>query len=493
MSSLRDNNTWELVQLPPHRKAIGSKWIFKRKADEDGNLVRYKARLVAQGFSQKFGTDYDLVFAPVVKQITFRTMLVLASRRKMLTKHVDIKTAYLHGVLKEEIFMRQPPGYESGKPNEVCLLRRSIYGLKQAARVWNTKIDEVLKTMGFIQSTADPCLYIRKKANKFLFVLVYVDDVIVICNTEEEFAKVIHVLKLNFTISTMGNLKFFLGIRIRLDDGRYCIDQQAYLERVLERFGMRDAKPSKYPMDPGFLKRKEEIGTRLDSPIAYQSLIGALLYAAVTSRPDISIATAILGRRAQNPSEMDWNEAMRVLRYLKGTLNNVLYLGGSEQKLECFVDADWAGDERDRKSNSGFVFKFGGGIIGWGCHKQKCVALSSTEAEYVSLAECLQEVKWILKLMADVGEQLIGPVLVNEDNQSCIALTKGDRADRKAKHIDTKFNFVKDMVRDGIVQLQYCPTEHMQADLLTKPLQAVKLRQHREAIGIKPFSVEEEC
>lgn len=291
----------------------------------------------------------------------------------------------------------------------------------------------------------------------------------------------------------MGNLRFFLGIRIRLDDGRYCIDQQAYLERVLERFGMRDAKPSKYPMDPGFLKRKEEIDTRLDSPIAYQSLIGALLYAAVTSRPDISIATAILGRRVQHPSETDWNEAKRVLRYLKGTLNHVLYLGGSDQKLECFVDADWAGDESDRKSNSGFVFKFGGGLIGWGCHKQKCVALSSTEAEYVSLAECLQEVKWILKLMADVGEQLVGPVLVHEDNQSCIALTKGDRAERKAKHIDTKFNFVKDMVRDGIVQLQYCATEQMQADLLTKPLQAVKLRQHREAIGIKPFSVEEEC
>uniref|UniRef100_A0AAG5DHX2 Uncharacterized protein n=1 Tax=Anopheles atroparvus TaxID=41427 RepID=A0AAG5DHX2_ANOAO len=493
MQSHRDNSTWELVELPPHRKAIGSKWIFKRKADEDGNIVRYKARLVAQGFTQKFGTDYDLVFAPVVKQITFRTMLVLASRRKMLTKHVDIKTAYLHGVLTEEIFMRQPPGYESGRPNEVCLLRRSIYGLKQAARVWNTKIDDVLKTMGFIQSTADPCLYTRKKANQFLFVLVYVDDVIVICNTEEEFAEVIHVLKLNFTISVMGNLRFFLGIRIRLDDGLYCIDQQAYLERVLERFGMLDAKPSKYPMDPGFLKRKEEIDTRLDSPIAYQSLIGALLYAAVTSRPDISIATAILGRRVQHPSETDWNEARRVLRYLKGTLNHVLYLGGSDQKLECFVDADWAGDESDRKSNSGFVFKFGGGLIGWGCHKQKCVALSSTEAEYVSLAECLQEVKWILKLMADVGEQLVGPVLVHEDNQSCIALTKGDRAERKAKHIDTKFNFVKDMVRDGIVQLQYCATENMQADLLTKPLQAVKLRQHREAIGIKPFSVEEEC
>lgn len=448
---------------------------------------------MAQGFCQKYGTDYDLVFAPVVKQITFRTMLVIASKRKMLTKHVDIKTAYLHGKLQEEIFMRQPPGYESGNPNEVCRLRRSIYGLKQAARVWNMKIDEVLKRMGFYQSKADPCLYIRQKSGKSIFVLIYVDDVIVICYTEEEFAEIVQVLKQNFTISVMGNLRFFLGIRIRYDDGRYCIDQQAYLERVLDRFGMQDAKPSKYPMDPGFLKQKEESSRQLSSPTAYQSLIGALLYVAVTTRPDISIATSILGRRVKAPSEADWNEAKRVLRYLKGTLDKVLCLGCDAQELECFVDADWAGDTSDRKSNSGFVFKFGNGLIGWGCHKQKCVALSSTEAEYVALAECLQEIKWIQKLMTDIGEQLVFPIPVHEDNQSCIVLTRGDRAERKAKHIDTKYNFIKDMVRDGIVQLIYCPTEQMEADLLTKPLQAVKLRQLREVIGIKSFNVEEEC
>lgn len=493
MQAHLDNGTWDIVELPPGRKAIGSKWIYKCKADEDGNLVRFKARLVAQGFCQKYGTDYDLVFAPVVKQFTFRTMLVVACKRKMLTKHIDVKTAYLHGQLQEEIFMRQPPGYESGEPKEVCRLRRSIYGLKQAARVWNAKIDEVLKRMGFNQSTADPCLYIRRRAGKSIFVLIYVDDVIVICYTEEEFAEVAQALKQNFTISVMGNLRFFLGIRVRLNDGRYCIDQQAYLERILERFGMQNAKPSKHPMDPGFLKQKEENGKKLDSPAAYQSLIGALLYVAVTTRPDISIATSILGRRVKEPSEADWTEAKRVLRYLKGTLDKVLYLGGDGQKLECFVDADWAGDASDRKSNSGFVFKFGDGLIGWGCHKQKCVALSSTEAEYVALAECLQEIKWIQKLMADVGQQLVLPIVVHEDNQSCIALTREDRTERKAKHIDTKYNFVKDMVRDGTVQLQYCPTEQMEADLLTKPLQAVKLRQLRRAIGITSFNVEEEC
>ncbi|XP_062539240.1 uncharacterized protein LOC134207551 [Armigeres subalbatus] len=270
--------------------------------------------------------------------------------------------------------------------------------------------------MGFYQSMADPCLYIRQKDGKSIFVLIYVDDVIVICFTEEEFAEVIEVMKQNFTISVMNNLRFFLGIRVRMVDGRYCLDQQAYLERVLERFGMQDAKPSKYPIDPGFLKQKEESSRKLDSPKAYQSLIGALLYVAATTRTDVSIATSILGRRVTKPTEADWVEAKRVLRYLKGTLDKVLYLGGDGQKLECFVDADWAGDASDRKSNSEFVFKYGDGLIGWGCHKQKCVALSSTEAEYVALAECMQEVKWIQKLMLDVDEQLVLPILVKEDN-----------------------------------------------------------------------------
>lgn len=491
--SHQENCTWELAELPPHRKPIGCKWVYKCKSDQNGNLVRYKARLVAQGFCQKFGTDYDQVFAPVVQQITFRTMLTIASRRKMLAKQIDIKTAYLYGQLQEELYMRQPPGYESEDRKLVCRLKRSLYGLKQAAHVWNKRIDEVLKLMGFHQSKADPCLYIREESGKYVFILIYVDDVIVICTTEDEFEDVVKSLNSEFKITVMGNLTFFLGIQIRLENGQYRINQKAYLNRVLERFRMQDAKMSKIPMDPGFFKQTEENINRLQTAEHYQSLVGALLYAAVISRPDISIATSILGRRVTAPTEADWNEAKRVLRYLKGTIDTELCLGYDDRNLECFVDADWAGDVSDRKSTSGYLFKFGGGTIGWGCHKQKCVALSSTEAEYIALAECLQQVQWIRKLMLDIGEVLDFPIVVQEDNQSCIALTFGERTEKKTKHIDTKYNYIKDMVREGTVRLQYCPTEHMQADLLTKPLQATKLRQLREAIGIRPFNVEKEC
>lgn len=232
----------------------------------------------------------------------------------------------------------------------------------------------------------------------------------------------------------------------------------------------------------------------LDSAEQYQSIIGALLYIAVNTRPDIAIATSILGRRVSSPTTNDLIEAKRVLRYLKSTIEVGLHLGGAEKlKLECYVDADWAGEAGDRKSNTGYLFKYGGGVVGWGCRKQTSITLSSTEAEYVALAECLQELKWLLRLLNNLGQPAALPVIVNEDNQSCIALTTADRTTRKSKHIDTKYCFIKEMVKAGVVLMQYCPSGQMEADLLTKPLGAVRLRQLREAINIKSIDVEKEC
>lgn len=219
-----------------------------------------------------------------------------------------------------------------------------------------------------------------------------------------------------------------------------------------------------------------------------------MLYSKEPHCPDISIATSILGRRVTAATTADWTEGKKVLRYLKGTLDYELHLGGGNHlKFECYVDADWAGEASDRKSNTGFIFKLGGGLVGWGCRKQTAVALSSTEAEYVALAECLQELTWLRKLMADLAEPLPVPLVVYEDNQSCIALTAADRTTRKSKHIDTKFCFVKDLVKEGVVTIKYCPTDQMEADLLTKPLGANKLQQLRTAIGVKCVDVEEEC
>lgn len=218
----------------------------------------------------------------------------------------------------------------------------------------------------------------------------------------------------------------------------------------------------------------------------YASLIGSLLYVAVNTRPDIAVSVSILGRSVSAPTHADWNEAKRILRYLKLTMDHELVLGEDESDLEIYVDADWANDAKSRKSNSGYLFLFGGGPICWGSRKQTCVALSSTEAEFVALAESCQELQWIDRLLTDFSVKTIKPILIHEDNQSCIKQMESGRATNRSKHVDTKYHFVYQLMADGVIRMQYCSTEHMIVDMLTKPLTNVKLTRFREAAGVYP-------
>lgn len=491
-ASLQENSTWEIVSKPDNQKPIGCKWIFKKKLNESGQVIRYKARLVAQGYSQKFGVDYDEVFAPVAKHTTLRTLLTVAARRTLQVKHIDVKSAYLHGELTETIYMKQPKGYHTGSQEDVCLLKRSIYGLKQAGRIWNRKITEKFKQLGYEQSEADPCLYIRNVEGVMSFILLYVDDMLVVCPNNDEYERVERYLSHHFSITCLGEVSNYLGIQVeKTSSGSFILNQSAYIRNITNRFNMSDAKPSKIPMDPGYPNMQQMEEERMPKSEHYLSLVGALLYIAVCTRPDIAIAASILGRKVSQPTEADWNEAKRTLRYLSSTADLKLHLGGTGD-LEGFVDADWAGDKVDRKSNSGFIFKLGSGTISWSARKQQCVSLSSTEAEYVALSEASQELLWLLKLMHDIGEDVDKPVVIHEDNQSCIAMLSSTTGSRRTKHIDTRYNFVKELVSTGIIQVHYCPTESMVADILTKPLAKVKQELFRSLIGLKFYDVEEE-
>jgi hypothetical protein len=484
--ALQSNNTWELTKLPDGKKTIGCKWIFKQKRDEAGNVIKYKARLVALGCCQKYGNGYDEVFAPVVKQVTFRTMLSVANEKKMLVKHIDVKTAYLYGELEEEIFMKQPLGYI--KDNFlVCKLKRSIYGLKQAAKIWNSKLDSVLNTFGFIKSVADPCLYTKSISGKLIFLLIYVDDIVLSCYNESQFIEIVKYLSQHFKLTVIGDLKFFLGIQIEKINDCFALNQKQFIQKMIQRFGIKDSKTSKIPMDPGFIQQKEE-NDCFENPEIYQSLIGSLLYTAVNTRPDISISVSILGRRVVNPSNADWAEAKRILKYLKSTIDIKLILKPSNNYLKCFVDADWANDSTDRKSNTGFLCMLGESLITWCSRKQQCVSLSSTEAEFIALAECCQEVLWIEKLTRSFGINLKIPIEINEDNQSCIKVAENSIFERKSKHIETKYCFVKDLVRNKKIKLLYCPTESMIADIMTKPLHSTKIMKFRDLMGLKDLS-----
>lgn len=489
IKSLAKNGTWNLCELPSGRTAIGSKWVYKAKTDAAGEICRYKARLVAQGFSQKYGIDYDQVFAPVVRQTTFRILLSIASVEGLCVKHLDAKTAFLNGKLKELIYMRQPPGYEDGdKPNLVCQLKKSLYGLKQAARSWNEEINDILIGIGFHQSNADACLYSKHESDGWVYLLIYVDDMIIAAKSNVSIDRIRMAMQKKVDIQDLGNIKHYLGMGITKDSGGiYHLCQATYINQVMREFGLQDAKVSSVPISVGYGKDLSDADSGLLlSNSKYQQLLGCLLYISVNTRPDIAAAVAILAQRTCRPRQEDWNELKRVLRYLKGTVKMKLALAGNNKTSMLFgyADANWAEDKSDRKSNSGFVFIYNGGIISWMCRKQTCVALSSTEAEFVALSEACQEAIWIRKVLLDLNQAVKSPTLIYEDNQSCLKLISGEKLSNRTKHIDTKKHFVRSHVDNGNIECKYCQTEEMVADLLTKPLSGPRVEKLRKMCGL---------
>lgn len=475
IESHKTNGTWELVDLPAGKKAIGGKWVFKAKTGADGELQRYKARYVAQGFSQKYGEDYDEVFAPVVLHSTFRTLLSVAAKRKLAVHHLDAKTAFLNGKLTETIYMRQPPGFEC-EGSKVCLLKKSIYGLKQAAKSWNDALHEVLEAADFRQSYNDPCLYSKKINDGYCYVIVYVDDLIVASSTTEQMMQIENIFKPHFRMQNLGPIRHYLGMEVTQDgEGNFELNQSAYIMKIASDFGLRDAKAARTPMEVCY--GKSDTSQQLDNNTKYRQLIGRLLYLSVNTRPDISASVSILAQRVSNPSNEDWNQLKRVVRYLKSTHQLKLKLSMVQSdKLALFgyADATWADDRFERKSNSGRIIYFNGGTISWACNKQSMVASSSCEAEFISLCEASKEVKWLRQLLVEMHEPIESHTTIYEDNQSCIVLVRDHKFSYKTKHIDTRYKMIRDLVKKGIIDCEYCPTEEMVADLLTKPLSSIK-------------------
>nr|QHA33696.1 Gag-Pol polyprotein [Atrato Retro-like virus] len=487
INSHMKNGTWELTHLPPGKKAVGCRWVFKEKTNEKGEVIRHKARIVAQGHVQKYGIDYDEVFAPVTRHLTLRTLLTIAGRDNLVLKQLDIKTAYLYGDIEEEVYMKQPPGYViSGKESHVCRLRRSIYGLKQSARCWNKKLSGVLQKMGFTANSADPCLFIRIGNNRKVYLLVYVDDILIGSADEKEIKRIYEELQGHFEISWLGDPKYFLGLEITKDkESVYHLSAKTSIQKLIESVGMKDAKPTKTPMDTGYVKDTEK-GKELEDISKYRSVVGSLMYVATTARPDIAASVSVLGRCFEKPTEKDWVAAKRVIRYLIGTVNWSLRLGGDrDYTLEAFSDSDWAGDHTTRKSTTGYILFYGGGAIAWTSRRQNCVTLSSMEAEYIALGETCQEVIWTRRLLEDMGEIQKSPTLIQEDNQGCLKFITSERISKRSKHIDTKACFVRDLVEKKIIKLNYCPTEDMRADILTKALGTVKHNHFSTVIGLR--------
>lgn len=481
LDSLKETESYELTDLPPNKTAIGCKWVFKRKIEKGS--TRYKARLVAQGFSQKYGEDYDEVFAPVARSPTIRLLLSMAGKRNLIIKQFDVKTAFLNGDLEEEIYMRQPTGFKTG--DKVFRLRKSLYGLKQAARSWNTKLDKSLVKVGFKQSEADDCLYIKHVGKERIFIVCHVDDMIFAATNHKLIDQTFNQLSEDFALKDLGHVQEFLGVEIYKSRNGYSINQSKYISKIAAELNVANAKPQKYPIDPGYYALKSD--ELLPSNNEFRKIIGMLLYISTNTRPDIAASVCILAQRVEKPRSIDLSEALRIVKYLNGTKEHRLNLNcaNKPQHLLAYSDANFAECKIEMKSNSGLICFVNGGPIVWRCRKQTNVALSTTEAEYYAITEAAKEVLWLQTLLNDFEAKVDDPTIILNDNQSTIAmLTNGDFMQR-TKYIGVKYHFIRDWIRKGVIDVRYCPTEHNIADLLTKPLPGVRIEKLRTAAGLE--------
>lgn len=486
LNALTKMETWVNATLPKDRKPISARWIFTRKRNGQGKVIRYKARLVARGYSQREGIDYTETFAFVVRYESVRTLLAVAAINNMKIGQFDIKTAFLNGELEEDIYMELPEG--TGEEGRIVKLQRSLYGLKQSPRRWNKRFREFLKKFEFITSEADNYVYCGTINNEDVLLALYVDDGLLFAKSDLAINKVLEYLQNEFEV-TVGNGDYFVGLEIqRNNEGNVKITQKAYLTRVIERFKMADSKGCAVPAYQNNISvmssndNKEELMTK----IPYREAVGSLMFAAVVSRPDIMYAVANVSKFLTNPSQEHWQAVKIILRYIRNTLDvGIEYRKTEETRLIGYSDSDYAGDVTTRKSTSGIVFTLAGGAISWASKRQSVVAMSTTEAEYIAASDATKEAIWLRRLLNDIGFGQKGSTILNVDNQGAIKLIHNPELHKRTKHIDVRYHFIREKVNGGEIKINYLKSEEQLADLFTKALPKQTFLKLRSNLLIK--------
>lgn len=483
LKSMEKNQVWNIVESPKGAKLLTSKWVFCIKTDENGNPTKYKARLVARGFQQKQGVDFFETYAPVAKLTTIRVVLAVGLYRKYIFHQLDVKTAFLHGDLQEDVYMKIPEGVEASE-RMACKLNKSLYGLKQAPRCWNTKFNNFLLSLGFKRSKRDYCLYTKLSQNHDddIVIIMYVDDLLIGGNKLTAIEKLKKDLSKRFEMSDCGILKHFLGMKIQHNGEKILISQETNVNKLLAKFGMSECNSVATPMEKG-LQLQHNSGSECKQP--YRELLGSLMYVMLCSRPDICYPVGYMGRYQQNPNETHWQHLKRVVRYLKGTLTNKLnFQITNDEPIVGYVDADWASDVADRKSVSGYIFKIFGCTVSWCSKKQQTVAKSSSEAEYIALSLATTEAIWLQGVLNDldiIPEDK--PVILYEDNRGCIGMATNLES-KRARHIDITHHFVRDSVANNKIKIEYIRTNDQLADIFTKATDTASFKKFRHQLGI---------
>lgn len=471
LKSHEEKGTWKVVPLPEGVKPVTSRWVNTDKYGPDGQLIRHKSRLVARGFQQEEGIDYEETYASVVKPASTRILLALAAILSWRIHQGDVKTAFLNSNLDKPVYMRPPKDIKL--PHGYCLMViRALYGLRQSPRAWYQKLRSTLVNWGWRISAYDPCVFINGDTG--LILEVHVDDINVMGKDLQMILDFKSQISQTFQMTDEGECSWYLGMHVEQKPGEVRIHQKKYIDEIVAKYGFRDAAPVKTPLEKEVKLHARHDGTAHPKfREEYQSKVGSLNFASNQTRPDIAFATGYVARYASNPNQTHMKAVNRIFTYLKDDPGKgIVYSGKHGLQLQGFVDSDFAGCEDSRRSTTGWVFTLAGGPISWSSQRQKTVATSTMDAEYIAGAEAAKEAVWIRNFINDlrIPGVHIDTVPLYIDNNSALKLTRNPEFHSRSKHIDVKHHFIREKVEEGVINTQRVETKDNLADVFTKAL-----------------------
>jgi hypothetical protein len=498
IDSLHRNKTWDLVDRPKDRKILKGKWVFTHKRDETGEITHQKARWVVKGYEQVVGLDFDEIFASTLNRTTIKLILALATMSDWRIQQLDVVGAFLHPTLNKDIYVQQPCGF-TDKSDQVCKLKKTLYGLRQSPREWEEMVKGTLRKKGYRPLKSDPCVLIRydKNSQPLTIILVYVDDFLV---TGPDTEHGITALKAAFTVKHLGEAKYYLGMRIQRESHQkgdqsarsVTFSQEAYADRVLARLQLTGLNPATTPLTAvPQMPNPDDVDMTLQK--RYLEMLGSAMFAMTTTRPDLAFALGALARYAHCPSAELMKQLLHVYRYWKGTKHHGMRITmeGNGLNLRMFADAAHADDYTTRKSTAGYVTLVGtGGAISWWSGRTSMTPLSTTESEYHAMVEAGREAKWLNNLFSELNMKA-KPIMIYVDNEAAERFAKSHKIARRTKHIDIQYHWIKSAVTDGAVGFKHVASAANTADCMTKPQSCNEIRRHREAMGVVPIEGEE--
>jgi transposase InsO family protein len=488
LSNLIQFGTWRYVKRPKDQAVVSTKWVFDVKYTADGRIDRFKARLVARGFSQREGLDFEDTFAPVIRLESLRILFAFAATYGLKAHLLDATNAYVGSKIDKQIYMEIPEGIDpkSHDSNDVCEILQSLYGLRQSAYLWNQKVKGFVTSIGFRQSTADPGVFINDRG---IIIALYVDDILIFGKDNKDIESIKEKLKRFHPMKDLGLAKKILGIRITWTKDSIRLDQEFYARSILEEFEMMNARDQDLPLNPS-VDLNDESSRKLtrDLHAKFRQIIGRLTYLAGGTRPDIQFAVNRLSQHLADPRDVHLRASKHLLRYVKKTIAyGITYRAkGSEGTLAGYSDSSY-GNATKCRSTSAYVFMMAGGPVSWCSRKQPITAMSTTEAEYIAAAEAAKHAIWIRHFLVAIQQHKIlkGATQLGIDNQGALALASNPVNHLRSKHIRVRYHAIRDFIEHGDIKTTYIPTSKMAADGLTKAVKADSLKRMVESLQLE--------